>query len=785
MRIDVIELKWFRGAADFATLDLRHNSMVIYGENASGKSSFVDAVEYVLNKGRIGHLAHEYSGKRQEKGILNTHIPNDEQTEFRIKFADGSLLAVQIDRNGNPLINSIGTVSMADWDYRRTVLRQDELAEFIHCRKGEKYSALLPLLGLDQLETAAENLRQLGKAIHQESRLDEVMNKLNSVQKKRIDTFGTDNDNKLFDKIEVLYKKYCEEHPAVSKPLDRCKKLETSLNSKIQQFSKDQKIYTIFRDIADANIKDGIETIRFHNSVLAGSVESLIAEKLEVIDQTSILLNNLEDEIEIPCPACGRFIPVKDLAAHIESEKERLKDIISTFKNRKTSINTLCDNIKLIKSSLNKTEIKSWRDEQIVGPLKENIAFIDKLNTENLRSSLGEDDLKNIEGKIQAIVEKSNMASNDAPPEINSLLIDSKRVELCKEIFESKELTLERQNAESLISFLKSMENGIRNEIRNQSQKIIGQISSDIETMWDILHPEESIENIRLYVPEDTDKAIDVRLKFHGVDQDSPRLTLSESYRNSLGLCIFLSMAKREASTDRPLFLDDVVISLDRNHRGMIVELFEKEFADRQLIIFTHDREWFTELRQLLDEAKWDFKVLMPWERPEIGIRFSEKASTFDDARALLDKSPDSAGNTARKIMDIELALRAERLKLRMPYLHREKNDHRMAHDFLHRLISDGERCFKIRITNNHDPYMEAIDAFREADKLLIAWGNKASHSFDVVKNEAIKLIDVCEKALSFLKCDHCKKQVHKLDDRNAEFVQCECGKLRWRYGKS
>ena len=71
MRINAIELTWFRGAADTVTLEPKGRSIVVYGENASGKSCFVDAIEHVLNEGRIEHLAHEYSGKRQEKGIIN------------------------------------------------------------------------------------------------------------------------------------------------------------------------------------------------------------------------------------------------------------------------------------------------------------------------------------------------------------------------------------------------------------------------------------------------------------------------------------------------------------------------------------------------------------------------------------------------------------------------------------------------------------------------------------------------------------------------------------------
>lgn len=79
--------------------------------------------------------------------------------------------------------------------------------------------------------------------------------------------------------------------------------------------------------------------------------------------------------------------------------------------------------------------------------------------------------------------------------------------------------------------------------------------------MWKILHPEEPIDEVRLYLPDGA-KAIDIALKFHGKDQDSPRLTLSEGYRSGLGLCIFLALAKRETASDRPLILDDVVVSL-------------------------------------------------------------------------------------------------------------------------------------------------------------------------------------------------------------------------------
>jgi len=79
VRIKNIKLEWFRGAADQIALDPDCKSLVVYGANGSGKSSFVDGVEYLLHKGKIGHLSHEYSGRHQEKAIPNTHKPKDDR----------------------------------------------------------------------------------------------------------------------------------------------------------------------------------------------------------------------------------------------------------------------------------------------------------------------------------------------------------------------------------------------------------------------------------------------------------------------------------------------------------------------------------------------------------------------------------------------------------------------------------------------------------------------------------------------------------------------------------
>ncbi len=366
---------------------------------------------------------------------------------------------------------------------------------------------------------------------------------------------------------------------------------------------------------------------------------------------------------------------------------------------------------------------------------------------------------------------------------IRDLSKDKSVVDAANAVFEARGLVAEIARIEGLTAFINSVESEVRKEIRERSESVIKDISQDIEQMWKVLHPGEPIEDVRLHLPEE-DKAIDIALKFHGKEQDSPRLTLSEGYRNSLGLCIFLAMAKREAGNDRPLILDDVVVSLDRNHRGMIVELLETQFVNRQVIIFTHDRDWYAELRHQLDNKRWNFKTLLPYEKPQLGIRWSDNMTSFDDARGLLNDHPDLAGNDTRKVMDVELGLIAERLQIRLPYLRGDKNDRRMWSEFLDRLIADGKKCLQKKNGTDFVCHTAALDTLDHSRRLLVSWGNKSSHSPDVVRPEAAKLIELCEQALEVFQCEGCEKSLWFANAGNAEWVQCQCGDLRWRYGK-
>jgi hypothetical protein len=93
--------------------------------------------------------------------------------------------------------------------------------------------------------------------------------------------------------------------------------------------------------------------------------------------------------------------------------------------------------------------------------------------------------------------------------------------------------------------------------------------------------------------------------------------------------------------------------------------------------------------------------------------------------------------------------------------------------------------CFEKKTGEGYKAHTDALEAFQAADRLLVSWANRASHTFDLAPSEAAKLIEVCEKALEFFTCSSCGRRVWFANSEGVEWVQCQCGHIRWRYGKS
>jgi DNA repair exonuclease SbcCD ATPase subunit len=135
-----------------------------------------------------------------------------------------------------------------------------------------------------------------------------------------------------------------------------------------------------------------------------------------------------------------------------------------------------------------------------------------------------------------------------------------------------------------------------QNEQRKYVQEVLEQISSEVGRLFERLHPSGAIG--RVAVETWADKGIELAVDFYGTRQRPPHGVLSESYMNSVAIVLFLAMARTFNERLNFLVLDDVVNSFDVTHRGRLGELLIEEFQDWQLVVLTHDRYFFEQIRR-------------------------------------------------------------------------------------------------------------------------------------------------------------------------------------------
>lgn len=97
---------------------------------------------------------------------------------------------------------------------------------------------------------------------------------------------------------------------------------------------------------------------------------------------------------------------------------------------------------------------------------------------------------------------------------------------------------------------------------------------------------------------------------------ENVQLTCSMSV-DTFGLCYFLALRKYETYRTphfRVLILDDVMHSVDADHRNRIAQLLRDHFSDFQLVITTHDPHFYAMLRQQLGSGGYSYNSIAAWD---------------------------------------------------------------------------------------------------------------------------------------------------------------------------
>jgi len=573
LKINNIGLSWFRGAATSSVLDTELKNVVVYGPNGSGKSTFCDAIEYTIMNGKIDHLRHEYSGTRQEKGIRNTHTPDEMVSSISIGFEGDIFVNAVIGIDGTPDFTSNPDAILElvqSWKLEQLILRQDEVAKFVEKPKGDKYTTLLPLLGLHHYEKAAENLNALKSKVIAQSSLLLKKAQISTLEVEAHKYLSSLSEEYVLIKLEELAERYI----VGDKPEGRRELTSTimeSINESIASITPDIARYTLLTQIIDENLSEKIKNCETSHNQVVGKIDAFLDSRIGILQTSKGWLEKLDKwEGDIDCPACGRTIPLADFGDHVTRELTSLEEFTplrNDARSAQDALKSALENVRVILANL---ALSTWIDSVEDVKFKEAITKLSELNLSTWPDEYPSEALSQINKCFPEILTHIRPILDAASPSTKDLINDLKIVEASARIDEILNLRYEVERIENTLMYLTLGESAIKSHIKTRTLQMIDQISGDIESMWGKLHPGEPIEEVKLYIPHDADNSIDICLKFFGVEQPSPRLTLSEGHRNSLGLCIFLGLAQCGNNETHPIFLDDIVSGLPPENRSTL-----------------------------------------------------------------------------------------------------------------------------------------------------------------------------------------------------------------------
>jgi len=302
-------------------------------------------------------------------------------------------------------------------------------------------------------------------------------------------------------------------------------------------------------------------------------------------------------------------------------------------------------------------------------------------------------------------------------------------------------------------------------------QSVLDTISADVGKFYAKLHPDESVDNVRLTMVGE--EGVEFQYAFHGHEVQPPRKYLSESHLNSLGVVLFLANARIFNNQARFLVLDDIVTSFDTSHRRRLLRLLRDEFSDWQIIVLTHESVWFEIIKKEMAQHGWNFHEVRADGRN--GIVMDDSPASLKEIIAR-KRGKDDVTNDLRKLLEMVLKEICASLEVKVAFRFNEWNEKRMADE----LIS------QIRSTlGKKSPELNKNNVFSDlAGSALVA--NLVSHdnTDKIVGEDVDVLLEDIEKLVSLFYCPECECFIStRVQVPGEKAISCKCGKnqIPWK----
>ncbi|MBN2350730.1 MAG: AAA family ATPase [Bacteroidales bacterium] len=822
MKILKLEIKNIRGIPDF-NIEPEGKSLVIYGPNGSGKSAVIDALDFLLT-GKIARLV----GEGTEDISLKEYGPHIDKKS--------DLTSVEV--------NAIIKVPDIDDEIHisRTMQNPNEL---IYDNKYKsQLSSLLELLNRGQYVFTRREILKLitSKSSTRAQEIQKVL-KLTELEDIRLN-------------LVKVFGEYKRELNTAESSLDTAKQSVLSITghpkyetTELLNFINEQRQKLggeDLKEIDSSKLKEGIGSIQINpssvnhkilaercNNLKTGEIEKDSTELKEAIKKLHETVNKINEDSEASwnskrysftvtgikllrdsgeCPLCDEEWAQGDLKkylqARVDNESVVQKDLeqsiskidglISKIKNR---LNQLIETLRPVSSSKESIEsnenlkkgftcLSDWNDKLLnfSNALKNPV---EKFNEEDFptdeieklySNTISDTDLDNLESEVK-------VQFPEATPEQtawDNLTKLSERIKNVEESQETYDVLLISFNRASLLG-KKYVE--ARNEVL---ESLYDKIKDRFVGLYKEMHGSDEDNFDASFAPQDS--GLKLKVDFYGRGLHPPNAMHSEGHQDSMGICLFLALSEYLNSGLIDLtILDDVVMSVDIDHRRSFCSVLAKNFNEKQLIITTHETAWANQLRfegvveskQMLNFFNWnvDTGPILHYEA-EVWKKI-ETDLNHDDVNAAAAKLRRGLEEFTRHV--------CHNLRAPVPYI---IGDGGSLGDFVTSAIGQYKRLLKkakgtAQKLRQQDVFEklsalenEAIEIINrtQVEQWMInpavhynEWGNFSKNDFKPV----VKAFDeLCNKVFS---CESCGSAIRgSFNGASIDCVKCKCGNINW-----
>ncbi len=792
-----LSVSGFRGARFALPLDFtnKSRSLAIFGENAAGKSTITDALEWFLTD-RVGHLWREDC---KLEALRNVLIAEAEDSTVTIEFTGDRLTG---EKRLSPALKTI--TDFATDDVRtvveglqddRVILRHADIVAFLDQQKGAKRKAIADIIGYEEINKFRDAIKSTLNALKREP--------VYTGAKNNSDNLGGDMVRNV-GQIVPNRQAFLSIAQTIVAPFKLAREITdeatfteavTALNSLGNSEEKIKKAQRLRQLVMACNAVAAEIAIFLADAEAFVTAYNALARERESVNQLRLsdFLNRghvvieSEDYVDDACPFCLSAYELKLLQGEVAKRIEGMSAIqerLDTAQAQKDAVLKAILSIGVQAKAIGETYTDLTGFDNLVAAtatarklLREAHQAIasafESLTVYEAADSF-EDDITCLQqcceaGAAKAEEEASKLGLSEQEQQVATALSSLRTLESQVRDYERAQRVIDAYEAQ-ILTLDAVFERFIT--VQNAAlQSVLDTISADVGKFYAKLHPDESVDNVRLTMVGE--EGVEFQYAFHGQEVQPPRKYLSESHLNSLGAVLFLANARIFNTQAKFLVLDDIVTSFDTSHRRRLLRLLRDEFSDWQIVILTHESVWFEIIKKEMAQHGWSFHEVRA-DGPN-GIVLDDSPASLKEIIAQ-KKGREDVSNDLRKLLEMVLKEICSSLEVKVAFRFNEWNEKRMADELISQLRST---------LGKKSPDLKNASVFSDlAGSALVA--NLVSHdNTDKIVGEDIDvLLEDIEKLISLFSCSECGRYVSaRIEVPGEKVISCKCGKTRipWR----